>query len=141
LTATRPDGPAPTTNTRRLRGAIAAIVDVEMAAIVRRGFASATAPVRRQLLVYTYVSDMATKRGPVRPLHLVHAEAEVRTGRLLAGGAVGGADLREGLLVFAATPAEVEAFARADPYVTQGLVTQWRVAEWTVVVGKAPGEA
>ena len=40
------------------------------------------------------------------------------------------------LLVFRAESAsEVEAFARADPYVRNGLVTSWRVRPWTVVVG------
>jgi len=29
----------------------------------------------------------------------------------------------------------VQAFAAADPYVANGLVTQWRVREWTTVVG------
>jgi len=28
-----------------------------------------------------------------------------------------------------------EAFARADPYVINGLVQRWRVREWTTVVG------
>jgi uncharacterized protein YciI len=28
-----------------------------------------------------------------------------------------------------------ENFARADPYVTRGLVKSWRVREWTVVIG------
>ena len=108
--------------------------------MLRRGFASASAPVRRQLLFYTYVADMATRRGAVRPLHLVHAEAAVRAGRLLAGGAYA-PNTDGGLLVFDAGRDEVEAFARADPYVTSKLVTHWEVKEWVVVVGKAPGEA
>jgi uncharacterized protein YciI len=29
----------------------------------------------------------------------------------------------------------VEAFAKADPYVQNGLVTKWRVREWITVVG------
>jgi uncharacterized protein YciI len=28
-----------------------------------------------------------------------------------------------------------EDFARADPYVRNGLVTRWRVREWSVVIG------
>ena len=35
------------------------------------------------------------------------------------------------------SPAVVEAFAAADPYVLNGLVTAWRVREWTTVVGAA----
>jgi uncharacterized protein YciI len=34
------------------------------------------------------------------------------------------------------SPAAAEAFARNDPYVQNGLVTAWRVREWTTVVGK-----
>ena len=33
------------------------------------------------------------------------------------------------------SPAAAEAFAREDPYVKHGLVTAWRVREWTTVVG------
>jgi uncharacterized protein YciI len=32
-------------------------------------------------------------------------------------------------------PAEVEAFVKADPYARHGLVTGWRIREWTVAVG------
>jgi uncharacterized protein YciI len=34
------------------------------------------------------------------------------------------------------SPAAAEAFAAADPYVLNGLVTRWRVREWTTVVGR-----
>jgi len=34
------------------------------------------------------------------------------------------------------SPAAAESFAKTDPYVTNGLVTMWRVREWTTVVGK-----
>jgi hypothetical protein len=30
-------------------------------------------------------------------------------------------------------PDQVESFAQADPYVTSGLVTAWRVEPWNVV--------
>ena len=29
-----------------------------------------------------------------------------------------------------------EEFARADPYVTKGLIARWHVREWTTVVGE-----
>jgi uncharacterized protein YciI len=32
--------------------------------------------------------------------------------------------------------AAAEQFAAADPYVQNGLVTRWRVREWTTVVGR-----
>jgi len=38
--------------------------------------------------------------------------------------------------VFRADNADAaERFARADPYVMQGLVTGWRVRPWNVVIG------
>ena len=41
-----------------------------------------------------------------------------------------------GVLFFSApSRAVVEEFARTDPYVTGGLVTQWVAREWTTVVG------
>jgi hypothetical protein len=30
----------------------------------------------------------------------------------------------------------VEAFAKADPYVTSGAVTRWYIREWTTVAGE-----
>ena len=43
------------------------------------------------------------------------------------------------LLIFQGeNPAVAEAFARQDPYVKNGLITNWRVRNWTVVVGNEP---
>jgi hypothetical protein len=45
------------------------------------------------------------------------------------------------LLIFhAADKSTPEAFATNDPYVKQGLVKQWTVRPWTVVVGHDPSE-
>jgi hypothetical protein len=33
------------------------------------------------------------------------------------------------------SPKAAETFAASDPYVANGLVKQWRVREWTTVVG------
>lgn len=89
------------------------------------------------LLLYDYVPEMLTRREPIRPAHFEHANAAKAKGLLRVAGAYG--DVVDGaILVFrAGSAAEVEAFARADPYVTSGLVTSWRVRPWTVVVGEA----
>ena len=39
------------------------------------------------------------------------------------------------LLFRADSPKVVEDFAKADPYVTHGLVRRWHVREWTTVAG------
>jgi uncharacterized protein YciI len=59
----------------------------------------------------------------------------VERGDLVLGGALAN-PLDGALLLFQGESASVaEAFAAADPYVAHGLVTRWRVREWTTVVG------
>jgi len=41
----------------------------------------------------------------------------------------------------AASRSVVEDFAKADPYVTFGLVTRWVVREWTTVLGRDAAHA
>lgn len=85
-------------------------------------------------LLYETVPDHAQRRIPFRAEHLALAHQAHREGRLILAGAFDPPD--GALLVFRTeSAAEVEAFARADPYVRNGLVTSWRVRPWTVVVG------
>jgi uncharacterized protein len=86
-------------------------------------------------LLYETVPDHVERRKPFRAEHLALAQAAHGRGELVLAGAwanpVDGA-----LLVFRGdSPDAAEAFARADPYVRSGLVTSWRVREWTVVIG------
>jgi uncharacterized protein len=87
------------------------------------------------LLFYDTVPDYAERRLPFRPAHFAHAKAAVDRGELVLGGAL--ADPCDGavLLFRGGSPAVAEVFARADPYVTGGLVTKWTVRTWTTVVG------
>ena len=66
----------------------------------------------------------------------VGADVHEARGELVLGGALANpAD--EAILLFRGdSPAAAEAFAAADPYVKNGLVTRWRVREWTTVVGR-----
>jgi hypothetical protein len=91
------------------------------------------------LLFYDVVADYAARRVPFRPAHLAHAQAAASRGELLLGGALANPMDGSVLLFQGTTPAVAEAFAAADPYVLNGLVTRWRVREWTTVVG--PGAA
>lgn len=86
-------------------------------------------------LIYQAVDDFIARRVPFRDEHLLLArEAHARSELILAGALVDPAD--GALLVFQAdTPAPVEAFARQDPYVKNGLIKSWIVRNWTVVVG------
>ncbi len=91
--------------------------------------------VKHYLLLYSFVDDYLQRRTAFRDAHLRHAwEAQQRGSLLLAGALTDPADT--GVLLFEAdSPAVVEAFARIDPYVVNGLVKSWRVREWTTVVG------
>jgi uncharacterized protein YciI len=87
------------------------------------------------ILFYDYPPDYFERRAPLRPDHFVHAQRAVDAGSLLLAGAFP-EEPHGGVLVFRADDASVaEEFARNDPYVLNGLVTSWRVREWTVVAG------
>ena len=85
-------------------------------------------------LKYTYVSGMAEKRIPVRPAHLQFTKSFVDDKILIAGGALV-PEMEEGLLILNGTRDQVEHFAKNDPYVTSGLVTNYKIQEWAVAVG------
>jgi len=92
---------------------------------------SAPAPVR--LLLYDYVEDIAERRGPYREAHLERIRSEREAGRIIMAGALGDPP-HGGAIVFQDTAAaDVEAFAREDPYMRAGLITGWRVEPWTLV--------
>ena len=85
------------------------------------------------LLFYDYVPDYVPKRAPLRAAHLELVRKAYERGELVIAGALGDPH-RGGVLVFRGeSPKAAEEFARADPYVTNGLVTDWRVDLWTVV--------
>jgi uncharacterized protein YciI len=87
------------------------------------------------LLFYDVGPDYMERRAPYRAEHLALGRAAVARGELVLAGAL--ADPTDGavLLFRGDSPAAAEAFAKADPYVRQGLVTQWRVRAWATVVG------
>jgi uncharacterized protein YciI len=87
------------------------------------------------LLFYEVVPDYVARRGELRDAHLRKAWAAHAKGELVLGGAL--ADPADGaVLLFWAESARVpEEFAKADPYVVSGLVTRWRVREWSTVAG------
>jgi hypothetical protein len=87
------------------------------------------------LLFYDFVEDYLARRAPLRSAHFAHAERAIARGELVLGGALANPADGAVLLFQGANPGAAEAFAAADPYVTNGLVTNWRVREWTTVVG------
>jgi uncharacterized protein YciI len=87
------------------------------------------------LLLYDVVPDYVERRAPLRAAHIAHARAAIDRGELVLGGALANPPDGAVLLFRGDSPAAAEAFAASDPYVLNGLVTKWRVREWTTVVG------
>ena len=87
------------------------------------------------LLIYDVVEDYVQRRAAFRQEHLGLARAAVDRGELVLGGALANPPDGAVLLFKGDSPAAAEAFARTDPYVQNGLVTRWRVREWTTVIG------
>jgi uncharacterized protein len=105
------------------------------------------------LLLYTYVEDMAERRGPYRDAHLKKIRAEQKAGRVVMAGALGtpqpdhvadapggeagrpaGFTPTGGAIAFQGVTLEhVEQFTAADPYVEAGLVTAQRIERWNLV--------
>ena len=88
------------------------------------------------VLFYDYVPEYLERRAALRDAHLAQIKGAIERDELFIGGAF--AEPADGaMIVFSAdTPEVAKEFARADPYVREGLVTKWWVREWTTVVGK-----
>lgn len=87
------------------------------------------------LLMYDVVKDYVERRAPLRAAHIALAREAVERGELVLGGALNPPD-GVMLLFRGDSPAAAETFAKADPYVQNGIVTSWKVREWTTVVGR-----
>jgi uncharacterized protein YciI len=87
------------------------------------------------ILSYDYVPDYKERRGEFRPLHFAHAQPYNDRGELVMAGAFD--DPADGAVLCFRTDdrAVVEGFAQNDPYVKNGLVTDWRVRRWVMVMG------
>jgi uncharacterized protein YciI len=87
------------------------------------------------LLMYDVAPDYLERRGAFRAEHLTLAWQAVDRGELILGGALEEPVDGAVLLFQGDSPAVVERFVAADPYVRHGLVTRWQVRPWTTVVG------
>lgn len=88
------------------------------------------------LLFYDIVDDYVERRAAFRDEHLALAWEARERGELVLAGALANPVDGTLLLFEGSSPAVAESFAERDPYVRNGLVTSWRVREWTTVVGR-----
>ncbi|MGH9811991.1 MAG: YciI-like protein [Candidatus Acidiferrales bacterium] len=84
------------------------------------------------ILFYDLVDDYVARRGPLREQHLGLVRAARERGELVLAGAL--ANPVDGAVLVFRSKEAAETFAQADPYVKNGLITAWRVREWTAVV-------
>jgi uncharacterized protein YciI len=87
------------------------------------------------VLLYEVIDDYVARRAAFRAEHLRLATEAYARGEVVLAGAL--ADPADGaMIVFRGSgPEAAEAFAKADPYVLNGLVKSWRVRKWNTVVG------
>lgn len=91
---------------------------------------------KHYLLFYDVGEDYLERRGAFRAAHLEKAWRAHERGDLVLAGALANPVDGAVLLFKGESPQVAEAFARADPYVTGGVVVRWRVREWTTVAGE-----
>jgi uncharacterized protein YciI len=89
------------------------------------------------LLFYDVVPEYLQRRGEFRSAHLKLAREAAARGELVLAGALANPADGAVLLFQGDSPEAAERFAQADPYVRNGLVSHWRVREWSTVVGEA----
>lgn len=97
--------------------------------------AGAPAGPKYYILNYKYVSDILEKRGPHREAHLGAANKQLNAGKIVMAGAAG--DPVEGAVFIwkNVTKNEIEEFVKSDPYVLNGLVPEYNIKPYAVVVG------
>ena len=87
------------------------------------------------VLFYKTVDGYVERRAPFREEHLALARAANARGELVMGGALADPPDAAVLVFKGESPAVAEAFVKSDPYVKNGLVTEWSVRPWTGVIG------
>jgi uncharacterized protein YciI len=102
---------------------------------VLRMSSASNATKTKYVLEYVYVADILEKRTPYRPDHIALAEKYCNEGTILSGGPF--TPPTGALFVFSADGKDaVENFVKSDPYYAAGLITNYSIKEWNVVIGK-----
>ena len=87
------------------------------------------------ILFYKTVENYVERRVPYRVDHLAYAQEFHERGELVIAGALA-EPADAAILVFRGdSPAVASDFAKNDPYVKNGLITEWNVRPWSVVIG------
>jgi uncharacterized protein len=87
------------------------------------------------ILFYKTVNNYLEKRLPYREAHLAHATESHKNGKLVLAGALADPADSAVLIFKGEDQAIAENFAKNDPYVKNGLIEEWEVRPWSVVIG------
>ena len=87
------------------------------------------------LLCYELAPDYLDRRAEFRNEHLQLAWQAKERGELVLAGALSDPADTAMLMFQGDSPDAAERFAKADPYVTKGLVLSYKVRQWNTVVG------
>lgn len=87
------------------------------------------------ILFYKTVDNYIEKRIPFREAHLAYVKEAHNRGELILAGALSDpADAA--ILIFKIDSSKTaEDFAKNDPYVLNGIIKEWNVRPWNVVIG------
>ena len=86
------------------------------------------------LLQYKLAGNYLEARAAHRPAHFDHLQPYFDSGALIMGGAFDG-QLHAALIFKVDDPSLIEEFAKNDPYVVSGVVTDWEIRKWNVAIG------
>ncbi len=108
------------------------------ARLVRQFSGSTPLQATKFLLKYDYIPEVLEQRGPYREEHIALANKFIAEGTCLSGGPVGevGMEVPKGALFVFLDAKSAQEYADGDPYVANGIVTQYSIEEWNVVVEK-----
>jgi uncharacterized protein YciI len=87
------------------------------------------------ILFYKTIENYVEKRAPYRSEHLKLAKEAYERGDIVMAGAFAEPADGAALIFKGNTPQVAEDFAINDPYVKNGLIKEWTVRPWKVVVG------
>ena len=86
------------------------------------------------VLIYYVVEDYVARRAPYREEHLRLAQDANKRGELILGGALADPADRALLIFRCQDKAVVDKFVQNDPYFNNGLVAQYEIQPWAVVI-------
>jgi uncharacterized protein len=81
------------------------------------------------VLLYSSAHDVLPKAQQHFPAHREHWDRYREAGTLVMIGTFGDPQTEGSMAVFTSRAA-AEEFARADPFVTEGVVSRWEVRDW-----------